>query len=99
MLATQKMIRFKSAFYSLPSMRFACESDPEAKTLTLQTMEEKLRVAFHPTTMVQVVDPYGDMTSVQIKVVSEKFKGMMPLARHRAINDVLKDEIKLIHAV
>jgi len=31
--------------------------------------------------------------------VSDAFKGMMPLARHRAINDLLKEEIKMIHAV
>ena len=32
-------------------------------------------------------------------IVSDKFKGMLPLARHRAINTLLKDEIKQIHAV
>jgi stress-induced morphogen len=79
-------------------MWFACESSPEATQSMLKTMEEKLKTAFEPT-QCQVIDPYGDMNSVQIRVVSTKFKGMLPLARHRAINDVLKDEIKMIHAV
>jgi stress-induced morphogen len=82
-----------------PAMRFAgCESSPEATQSMLKKMEAKLTKEFEPV-QCHVVDPYGDMNSVQIRVVSEKFKGMLPLARHRAINEVLKEEIKLIHAV
>ena len=32
-------------------------------------------------------------------MISEQFKGKMPIARHRMINEILKDEIKMIHAV
>ena len=46
-----------------------------------------------------MLNPNGDYNSVVIRVVSEKFEGKMPVARHRMVNDILKDEIKLIHAV
>ena len=72
----------------------SCACDPSM----LKVMEHKLKNKFNPT-MLSVVDPYGDMNSVKIQIVSEAFKGMLPLARHRAINETLKDEIKLIHAV
>ena len=76
---------------------FAC--DPSyAGPHTLQEMREKLQKEFEPL-QCEVVDPYGDCSSIQILVVSDKFKGMLPLARHRAINSLLADEIKLIHAV
>ena len=76
---------------------FAC--DPHtAGPQTVLTMREKLQAEFEPTKC-EVVDPYGDASSIQIFIVSEKFAGMMPLARHRAVNACLKDEIKQIHAV
>ena len=41
----------------------------------------------------------GGGDKVDIFVVSDQFKGMLPLARHRMINDMLKEEIKQVHAV
>ena len=76
---------------------FACDPST-AGPATLQSIREKLAKEFEPLEC-EVVDPYGDCSSIQIFVVSEKFKGMLPLARHRAINTLLVDEIKLIHAV
>ena len=61
-------------------------------------MREKLQAEFNPT-QCEVNDPFGDASSVQIFVVSEKFQGMRPLAKHRAVTECLKDEIKQIHAV
>ena len=61
-------------------------------------MEDKLKKEFEPT-ICKIVDPNGDMNSIVIKIQSAKFKGMLPVARHRAINELLKEEIKLIHAV
>ena len=76
---------------------FAC--DPSTATgATIQQMKEKLSKEFEPI-HVDVIDHMGDASSVQINVISDKFEGMMPLARHRAINSLLKDEIKMIHAV
>lgn len=62
-------------------------------------MEEKLEAEFAPTKLCKVVDPNGDMNSVVIHVHSAKFKGMLPIARHRAINSLLSEEIAQIHAV
>ena len=61
-------------------------------------MEKKLKEKFNPVSC-EILDPYGDVSSIQIRIVSDAFKGMLPLARHRAINDLLKEEIKQIHAV
>ena len=61
-------------------------------------MRQKLMSEFDPSSC-DIKDPFGDQSSVQIFIVSDKFKGMLPLARHRAINAVLKEEIKQIHAV
>ena len=78
-------------------MRYGC--DPHEGGLDLvPSMEKKLQDKFDPVEC-KVIDAYGDQSSIQIRVVSEKFKGMLPLARHRAINDLLKEEIKKIHAV
>lgn len=77
---------------------FACEGGTGGTPAMLKLMEEKLIKQFEPT-VCKIVDPYGDMNSITIQVYSAKFKGMLPLARHRAINECLKDEIKLIHAV
>ena len=61
-------------------------------------MRDKLNKEFEPL-QCEVVDAYGDASSVQIFIVSAKFEGMLPLARHRAVNACLADEIKQIHAV
>ena len=78
-------------------MSFACDPHQGGAEI-IPAMEKKLNEKFEPVEC-QIVDPYGDQSSIQIRVVSEAFKGMLPLARHRAINDLLKEEIKLIHAV
>ena len=46
-----------------------------------------------------MLNPNGDYNSVVIRIVSNKFDGQMLIARHRMVNEVLKEEIKLIHAV
>ena len=56
-------------------------------------MERKLKEKFKPV-QCEILDPYGDVSSIQIRIVSDAFQGMLPLARHRAINDLLKEEIK-----
>jgi len=61
-------------------------------------IEQKLIAAFKPVSC-QVLNPNGDFNSAVIKIVSSSFDGKLPLARHRMVNEVLKDEIKLIHAV
>ena len=77
---------------------FACDGAAGGTPEMIRQMEQKLKVAFEPTSC-KIVDPVGDMNSIVIKIVSPKFQGMLPIARHRAINDLLKEEFKLIHAV
>ena len=93
------MLRPSSAIelFSLQSRHFACDGSTGGPEV-LEAMEKKLKEEFNPVDC-KIVDPYGDVSSVQIFIVSEKFQGMLPLARHRAINALLKDEIKQIHAV
>lgn len=38
----------------------------------IRQMEDKLKKAFEPT-MVTIVDPNGDMNSIVIRIVSQKF--------------------------
>ena len=61
-------------------------------------MEGKLRAHFKPADL-KVVDPNGDLYKVHVFIVSEQFKGMMPLARHRAVHAVIADEVKQLHAI
>ena len=35
----------------------------------------------------------------QVLVVTDAFDGMPPLKRHRVVNEVLKEEIGMIHAI
>ena len=78
-------------------MWFACDGSSGGPEVLI-AMEKKLKEEFDPVDC-EVLDPFGDVSSVQIRVVSDKFEGMLPLARHRAINALLKEEIKQIHAV
>jgi stress-induced morphogen len=64
----------------------------------LDDMESKLRAHFKPADL-KVVDPNGDLYKVHVYVVADQFKGMLPLARHRAINAVIADEVKKLHAI
>jgi len=67
---------------------------------TLQkAMEQKLQAAFSPEVL-EVLDQSGGQEShFQIVVVSQQFKGVLPLQRHRMINDCLKEEVPKIHAM
>lgn len=48
----------------------------------------------------EVIDMSGNCgTSFQIKIKSPDFNGKTMIAQHRMINDILKDELKDIHAL
>jgi stress-induced morphogen len=64
----------------------------------LEDMESKLKAHFNPQDL-KVVDPNGDLYKVNVFIVADQFKGMLPLARHRAINAVIADEVKQLHAI
>lgn len=83
---------------TLSVRNFGCDGAAGGTPEVIRLMEEKLNKAFEPT-VCKIIDPVGDMNSIVIKIVSPKFQRMLPIARHRAINELLKEEFKLIHAV
>ena len=63
-------------------------------------MKEKLKIIFKDDfDHVSVTNPDGNGQQVVIYVISDQFKGLMTVARHRKINEILKEEIKTVHAV
>ena len=63
-------------------------------------MQAKLSKTFqHEMDHIDVQNPDGVGQQVRIFVVSDQFKKMMVLQRHRMINDLLKEEISQVHAV
>ena len=62
-------------------------------------MQTKLKKVFEGEyDHVEVTNPDGMGQQVIIFVISNQFEGKMPIMRHRMINELLKDEIKLVHA-
>eukprot|EP00347_Sterkiella_histriomuscorum_P000883 403374158 len=61
-------------------------------------MKRKLTGHFSPD-HIDLIDQVGDESKINIIIVSDKFAGMLPLQRHRAINEVIKEEISKVHAV
>lgn len=86
-----------SLLYSAPFRAFGCEGG-SAGPDTFLAIEKKLNEALKPV-FCKVLNPNGDYNSVVIKIVSNQFEGKLPVQRHRMVNELLKDEIKLIHAV
>jgi len=74
--------------------------------MTIQTIiEEKLEQAFTPEFLEVVNESYmhnvpeGSESHFKVTVVSKEFEGKMLLARHRAVNKTLEEELKSIHAL
>ncbi|TPV97167.1 MAG: BolA/IbaG family iron-sulfur metabolism protein [Myxococcales bacterium FL481] len=73
---------------------------------TQQAIEDKLHVAFEPVHM-EVVDdshrhnvPSGAQSHFRVLVVSDRFEGQSLVARHRAVNDALAQELAgSVHAL
>ena len=68
---------------------------------------QKLTEAFHPVTHLQVLNesymhnvPKGSETHFKVVVVSDKFENKSLIARHRAINETLCEELAgSVHAL
>jgi acid stress-induced BolA-like protein IbaG/YrbA len=60
----------------------------------IRNMEIKLRSQYDDCVLCKVHDTNGDASHVVIEITSSQFKGKLPLARHREINELLKEEIK-----
>jgi BolA protein len=72
---------------------------------TKQTIESKLQAAFSPIHL-EVIDeshmhnvPDGAESHFKVVVVSEAFDGDKLIARHRKVNQALKEELEEIHAL
>lgn len=80
--------------------------------MSLQSrIETKLKAAFAPERLVVIneshmhaghhpdIDGTGE-THMRVRIVSTAFEGMSRIARHRAVNDLLKDEFEAgLHAL
>lgn len=71
----------------------------------LQTIEQKLTEAFRPEflqveneTHMHNVPPDAE-SHFKVTVVSDEFKNLMLIKRHRLVNRTLEDELKKIHAL
>ncbi len=69
-------------------------------------IENKLRQAFHPIYLDVINESYmhqvreGAESHFKVIIVSADFEGKRLIARHRAVNEILKDELKNdIHAL
>lgn len=66
--------------------------------VSAESIEATLRENI-PITYLEVLDESnGCGENYAVFIVSEAFVGKLPLARHRLINDVLKDQISQMHA-
>lgn len=75
------------------------------------TIEKKLTEAFHPERLAVINESHmhaghqpgfdgGGESHMRIRIVSSAFAGMSRVARHRAINDLLKPELDAgLHAL
>lgn len=77
-----------------------CKTNKE-KTLSNQEILLKcLQDYFDSNDIVEIDDLVGDDNHLQATVISDKFQGKMPLARHRIIHEAMGDLLKeQIHAV
>ena len=106
MMLNNKFMMVRKLFLTQPRLLFNqrmqmfgdCGGNINGSVL-IRNMEQKLAVKYTDNTVLKVHDTHGDASHVVIEVSSPQFKGKLPLARHREINELLKDEIKEIHAV
>ncbi|MCU7843997.1 MAG: BolA/IbaG family iron-sulfur metabolism protein [Candidatus Thiodiazotropha sp. (ex Monitilora ramsayi)] len=74
-------------------------------TTTQHTIEQKLQAVFSPIHL-EVIDeshmhnvPEGAESHFKVVLVSEAFVGQKLIARHRQVNQALKEELNEIHAL
>ena len=64
----------------------------------LEVIDESHKHAHHRGAHEHAADGGSAESHFHVVIVSEKFEGMSRLAKHRAVLDVLEEEIKQIHA-
>ncbi|KAG8713225.1 hypothetical protein FRC11_012912 [Ceratobasidium sp. 423] len=66
--------------------------------ISAASLEASLRNAFEPTHLEIQDTSNGCGENYAVVIVSKAFEGKMTLARHRAVNELLKNEISQMHA-
>jgi len=64
----------------------------------LEVIDESHKHAHHAGTKAHAAEGGSAESHFQVIIVSDKFAGLSRLAKHRAVLDVLADEMKQIHA-
>ena len=67
--------------------------------VTADDLSAKLTASLSPTLLEVRDDSGGCGARFVVTIVSAKFEGLAPLARHRLVNAALKEELPLIHAL
>ncbi|KAJ2000951.1 hypothetical protein GGI04_002319 [Coemansia thaxteri] len=70
--------------------------------ISAEDIQLKLETALDDiSALIQVVDKSasGCGQMFDVTIASDKFKGLLPLRRHRLVHDILKDELAVIHAL
>ena len=85
-----------SAARSSASIRLMSTTSPPNE----QTLIDQLRVKFPNATDIAAVDVSGGCgASFEVFIEAPDFKGMRVVKQHQLVNQALKSEIKLIHAL
>ena len=87
-----------NTFLNIQAKQFSCTDEPGPPDIA-QKMKDKLREHFKNDGDHITVQDDGSGQKVHIFVISDQFKGQLPIMRHRKINEILANEIKQIHAV
>ncbi|MBW0545565.1 hypothetical protein O181_085280 [Austropuccinia psidii MF-1] len=67
--------------------------------VSMESLQQKLKECFPDAMETKVFDISGGCgQSFEVLIVSEKFSGKTTLARHRIVNEYLKEEIAQLHA-
>ncbi|CUA71158.1 hypothetical protein RSOLAG22IIIB_09381 [Rhizoctonia solani] len=66
--------------------------------ISAESLETALRAAFDPSHLEIIDASNGCGENYAVIIVSKVFEGKMTLARHRLVNELLKDEIGQMHA-
>jgi len=96
------MFNYKTqrSFYSI--VRFI---SMDSKGPIQAIIEKKLQEHFNPSHLTVVNESYkhsvpkGSESHFKVVVISDLFEKQTHLQRHRSVNSVLKDELKIIHAL
>jgi stress-induced morphogen len=67
--------------------------------VTKNELEDKLKAKLKISELAVVDTSGGCGSSFQVKIKSSDFNGKSVIAQHRLVNDILKEELKEIHAL